>query len=453
MRHSLRRAVISAFGCLFTLSVLVVSAADLQGIRAVNDVGHTRVVLDMKTVPEGWKITYNDAQKDVRLILPGTRNINQKPVQYSGSGGVLKGVAVLAGSGSSTLTVELKAKQTVKYNTFILKNPDRLVIDLFTNYEQKTTTEVNSHLDYTRWDRSSGAGRLKIYMVEADKNAAMKVVQQKAAAVTAGNASSVPVVLGVRPERSDTDGTGKRELVTTRSQLDTKTTLRYVPGRGYSLIRETPRIVVAGNKQTFAVAGIDRARSKDEMILYTAAYGKQTGTNVYGREIVIKNNKVVRIGKGNSAIGADEFVLSGHGTKELALEKLKTGDKLSVYIEPALARISVAGATTYTGGLEVLRNGKYVKPLDSDYRDARTPRSFIGVTNNGGAVLVAIDGYSSSSVGVTSQEGSELLRSLGIDNGIEVSTAGHSDLAVKGQLVNKENSEGEGRYTTELTFQ
>lgn len=55
-------------------------------------------------------------------------------------------------------------------------------------------------------------------------------------------------------------------------------------------------------------------RGAEQFILYTAAFGARTGTNEFGYEVTVVDGRVVAQGGNNSAIPADGFVLSGHGT-------------------------------------------------------------------------------------------------------------------------------------------
>lgn len=65
-------------------------------------------------------------------------------------------------------------------------------------------------------------------------------------------------------------------------------------------------------------------------VIYTSEYGKTTGSNIYGSEIVVDNGKVtsVNIGKGDSQIPEGGFVLSIHKDSDYyrLLKKVKIGD-------------------------------------------------------------------------------------------------------------------------------
>lgn len=158
------------FSCLI-LSFLAtgVFATELQGIRATNDLGHTRVVLDLKDKPSTWDIKSEGDKSNLSIILPDTQNVNTLPIQYTGREGVLRNVLVTNGE-KGALKLTLEANQPVMHNIFFLEKPDRMVIDLFTNYEQKTTLSIGENLSTTHWAKSGKAGRLQMVIAQIGKD-------------------------------------------------------------------------------------------------------------------------------------------------------------------------------------------------------------------------------------------------------------------------------------------
>jgi hyaluronoglucosaminidase len=58
--------------------------------------------------------------------------------------------------------------------------------------------------------------------------------------------------------------------------------------------------------------GVNRGRGAGELIQYTPARGKTTGTNIWGYEVTVVDSKVVQRGGNNSDIPANGYVLSIH---------------------------------------------------------------------------------------------------------------------------------------------
>ncbi|WP_246001150.1 beta-N-acetylhexosaminidase family protein [Oceanobacillus piezotolerans] len=63
---------------------------------------------------------------------------------------------------------------------------------------------------------------------------------------------------------------------------------------------------------TKALDGVNRFRGAAELILYTPEYGATTRTNIYGYEITVVDDIVVKMGGNNSPIPDDGYVLSLH---------------------------------------------------------------------------------------------------------------------------------------------
>src|SRR5690606_3009888 len=63
---------------------------------------------------------------------------------------------------------------------------------------------------------------------------------------------------------------------------------------------------------TKALDGVNRFRGAAELILYTPEYGETTRTNIYGYEITVVDDTVVKMGGNNSPIPDDGYVLSLH---------------------------------------------------------------------------------------------------------------------------------------------
>lgn len=63
--------------------------------------------------------------------------------------------------------------------------------------------------------------------------------------------------------------------------------------------------------KSFPIAKFDGARGADELVIYTKS-GK-TGTNNYGIEACVVNERVVKFGKNNNEVPEGGYVVSGHG--------------------------------------------------------------------------------------------------------------------------------------------
>ncbi|MDR3802708.1 MAG: phosphodiester glycosidase family protein, partial [Veillonella sp.] len=230
-----------------------------------------------------------------------------------------------------------------------------------------------------------------------------------------------------RPYSVASDGTIDLERISNRG------TLRYTPNRGYFIEEKRPLLQAKTQKDTFLITSVNTGRKENALTLYTSAYGPSTKTNDFGYEVTVANGKVVSGQKGNSKIGENQYVLSGHGESRDALRKLKVGTPITIQNRPELAQVSTTGGAALQAGTMVLKNGNYVG-ADGTHNKAR---SFIGTTKDHNLVVLTVDKAGLQSVGVTQQEGAKLLSKLGVVDGAELSNQGSVDLVVNDTYVHK----------------
>ncbi|MEI7475012.1 MAG: family 10 glycosylhydrolase [bacterium] len=72
-------------------------------------------------------------------------------------------------------------------------------------------------------------------------------------------------------------------------------------------------------------------RGSNQLLIYTRSYGERTGTNEYGLEAIIQNNRVVKTSGADSTIPKDGYVISGNGkAKQWILKNLIEGAKVTI---------------------------------------------------------------------------------------------------------------------------
>ena len=211
--------------------------------------------------------------------------------------------------------------------------------------------------------------------------------------------------------------------------------LRYTPSRGYFIEEKKPLLQAKTPKSTLVITTVNGPRRNNALTLYTSSFGESTNTNGFGYEVTVSNGKVLKVGNGNSALGNNQFVLSAHGEAIASLKSLKVGTSVVLQPRQELAKVETAGGAMVEGGTLVLHNGSYVGPKDSTNRS----RSFIGTTKDEKLVVATVDKHNASSVGVTLEEGANLLTSLGAINGFELSNQGSVDVEVDGHYTHKGN--------------
>lgn len=202
-------------------------------------------------------------------------------------------------------------------------------------------------------------------------------------------------------------------------------------------------------KTRYEISGINQARSSQDMILYTPAWGKTTGTNDQGLEIVVENSKVQSINLANSKIPKDGYVLSISGP---GVETLSANAKIGQSIETHLKVIPYATAPDgvvhlISGGPRLLKEGrvyisKHEEKFKPDVAKKRAGRTAIGITKAGKVLLVTVQAPSKrtknnikESLGATLEELSNLMLSLGAQDAVNLDGGSSSTMVIKGKTV------------------
>lgn len=401
---------------LLCINILFISrAATLTGIRAYNDVGHTRIVLDMMDRPGTWDVDYDGQAYTLHLTLPDTVNRNTEPVRYQGEGGILKGVLLMPKG--NDLEITLQTKQGAMHNLFVLTDPERMVIDLFTNYEQKVTTALSPNLTYTRWEKSNQWGRLKISVIKVGKDSRIELQNEYKAD---DNSQQAPLVIqDFAAEKEEIDA----------SHIGLEGVLTYDMTEGFKIERRNYDIQVRKERDALTTGFVNQVRGQDSLVVYNHLMGDRTGTNVYGRELVIRKGKVVAVGQGNSLIGKEDFVLSGHGKAEMQLQDFKQGDTVEVSVTalPLLHK----SAQIYGEGQILLAD----KRIIASEQDEISSKMFWGTDGKGDAWLVLVEGQTPSSEGVSKHEGAKILLELGATDGLVLSQENKPTVFIKGKPI------------------
>lgn len=192
----------------------------------------------------------------------------------------------------------------------------------------------------------------------------------------------------------------------------------------------------------FDLAGINRPRLADELIVYTSHYGARTGTNTHGLEAIVVGGTVTALQIGNSSIPADGFVLSGHGVSRDYLAKLQVGDEVNVDFRLTPPWLEQGITQIIGGGPRLVRDGKLAlngeeELFRSDVLQGRAPRTAIGITKDGQLLLVTVNGRQPNiSVGMTLAELGRLLIDLGAVQGMNLDGGGSTTMVIHDLVLN-----------------
>ena len=120
-------------------------------------------------------------------------------------------------------------------------------------------------------------------------------------------------------------------------------------------------------------------RGTNQLVIYTRAFGRTTGTNEFGKEAIVSDGVVVALTGANSIIPADGYVVSGHGSaKKWINDNLKIGTKIQI-LDRTIKAYTTVDSYRYQAKAkikqvqEILISNKY----DSQNRDDKLIYSYL----------------------------------------------------------------------------
>lgn len=185
------------------------------------------------------------------------------------------------------------------------------------------------------------------------------------------------------------------------------------------------------------VNGVNQPRQSRQTIVYTPHFGKYTHTNEWGREVVVRKNKVVRYSYGNTQIPKDGFVISAHG---------KTGEIRRLYPVGSEVKLNAQKFgrwkdvnTVMTGAPHLVHQGRiyntyFQEHLPSDLKRPNA-RTAVGVTHNKKLLLVNVFPAKGSKIrGVTYTRLAQIMRRLGATEAMGLDGGSSTSLYVSNGL-------------------
>lgn len=212
--------------------------------------------------------------------------------------------------------------------------------------------------------------------------------------------------------------------------------------------------LVPTDLRPLVMEAVNRPREDNRMVLYTPDHGPTTGTNPFGVELVIEIGAahplpanttavarlVALVTSGNAAIPRTGAVISGHGQGEAALRELWAKVESGALPGEALLRVDApTGVDQSVGGTPVIvRDGRRWVPETGDgFVAGRHPRTIIGWTAEGEALLVTVDGRQPGySEGMSLAEAADLMVELGAVEALNLDGGGSTTFVVRGSVVN-----------------
>lgn len=429
-----------------TLTVpLAAAAAPVTSVRSSVSAARVRLVLDSSE-----PIKYTAAKNGLQLTvaLPEGTALRQLP-QVKDS--VIKAVSLpIKAKKQAQLVIDLN--KDCQYKIYPLKGPDRLVIDIYRIPISRRTTQLAGGVTYTYAQEELNGRPLVSYLVSVAPTARLQLRPFSAAGMYNGRGSVAKqaaqrgLVAAINASYFDTDGW----VIGNVKDKENFVAMDSTPRSGYVASESEQQIVrdlaytgtlSLPDGRLLTLKGMNRARIANDLVLFNAYYAASTKTNQFGREVKIKNGRVVAISTaGNMPIEADSVVISGHGVNADALASLRLGDHVTL-TQTLGNTLADAATTVVSGGPLLVENGSvHVRTAEEqiapDIARGRAPRTALGLKKDGTLLLLVVDGRSSASAGLTLTELAQYLVKLGAVSAVNYDGGGSSEMVINGKIVN-----------------
>lgn len=426
---------------------LAAMAAEVQNFRFSSSPSKIRFVVDVD-----GKIEYKEVKNTKKqLVLEFNAELDDDIVSKVKDPIIKK--ARLEEKGDKTrLIVDLKDE--AQHKVFVLKQPDRLVLDIFRIRVESTKNDMGKGLThiYRRDDMNGLPVEVNILEIAPKNRYTLKpfsgAVDKNGRGTLLKASKAVGARAAVNASYFDGDGwiIGNLKLDGEWLGMESQPRSAFVVAGGEPVIMQDlayqgraffPKLGTFLN-----IKGINRSRIAGDVVLYTHYYGPATKTNQWGYEIRIANNgKVTEVNKnGNMKLDKDSVILSAHGDAAKVLERVQVGDRVRLRetlgsdAADAAELVIGAGPSLVTDGKADVRSAE--ENIAGDIARGRAPRTAIGVKKDGTVILLVVDGRSSSSAGMSLQELADYMVKLGAWQALNFDGGGSSEMVLDGKILN-----------------
>ena len=426
---------------------VVMPTAYLDKVRHHADQDSFRIVLELSSIP-AYTVSVTETPHQVEIELPDTVNRSAVGQLSFVDPFIDKLRFVDLGGGRFKAVVSLKLPVLPKVS--MLGSPNRLVIDLLKNYQSRSEYVIAPGLIYREFLAGRSAGPVRAHLLEVDFKAGYalrpvlsndSVAGIETLSEMAARSQAVAMINGPYYMRSgEILGLLKIDRTLVSTPDTPRTSFGVLPDG--KIIFDAPAFtghVELPDKTKIPIDGVNRGRGESELILYNTYYAYWTLTAGGGREYLVRDGRIVDIQNDNSVIPEGTVVLSASGRQAWLMADLKIGDPLKIVqtLGPVWDKVVQAVGA----GPSLVKNGEiYMTTLGeefgSDVAGGRAPRTALGITKDGKALLVVVDGRSRSSVGYTLLELAQFMLEQGAVEAMNLDGGGSSQMIVGSQIVN-----------------
>ena len=210
--------------------------------------------------------------------------------------------------------------------------------------------------------------------------------------------------------------------------------------------------------KSFPISAVNTIRSPDQLVMYNGLNGRYTHTDSTGTEVLVGlkdgnwavnkmlKAKVVSIetGVGNMPVPAGSAVISGQGKAQTFLKALKINDEIELNLGITMTNGGEKPSLTDMVGGDrlILQDGQVV---ETDWVKPN-PRTAMGYSADKTRIyFCVVDGRSQLSVGVSTKQLADIMKSAGAYTAINLDGGGSSCMYVKELNVMNVTSDGRER--------
>lgn len=431
---------------LIVANVSIVNAAPITNMRSSVSPARVRFVLDSEK-PVAYKVEQAGKKLVIQLPKSSTKQINMAIKDNI----VRSAQLVPTGRNSSQLTINML--KDCQYKVLQYTEPNRLVIDVYRIELLKQEKVLAKGVTYTYIQDEMNGTQIQACLLSVAPKAKFELRPFSAAGAYNGRgylsreATRRKLKAAVNASYFDRDGwvIGVTKDKGNFMSVDSTPRSAYVDnGKSRFIVKDVAYNGVLRFKGgELAIKGMNRARIAEDVVLFNEYYGKSTKTNQWGREIKIRDGKVIAVSnKGNMTIEPGTVVVSAHGlANKYLLRGIAVGDEVNLVQElnvPAANEASIVVG----GGPLILEAGKVnvrskEECIARDIAIGRAPRTAIGLKQDGTVLVLVVDGRSTNSKGLTLQELATYFLRLGARDAVNLDGGGSSVMVINGEIVNK----------------
>lgn len=217
-------------------------------------------------------------------------------------------------------------------------------------------------------------------------------------------------------------------------------------------LNRSPAVIMQCGEPGVSQTAFGTCTPKDNLVQITPQYGASTPAGDGAEAVLGKDGRIVRMSSSRgTTLSADQTSLQGIGTDAAAIKKWHVGQRVTV--RKTLLRNGQAYAPSIntwiaTGEPALVTNGVAKATIKRDHMAAsddasssygfnneRNPRTLAGTDRAGRTVIITCDGRSTTDLGLTIGEESQVSKALGLVDAVNLDGGGSTAMTVDGHVI------------------